>query len=71
MDNYDIRLTLGGEIYDYVYNSKTRTVCTQLFPDVPVFRVFMGCGHSIGHDTLLELIEKQRRELELLAQSFS
>jgi len=71
MDEVNVSLNLGDQVYDYTYNRKTRTVYTQLFPGVPVFRVFLGCGHSIGHDTLVEVIEERQKVLEELAQSFS
>ena len=70
MDKRYISLNLGGDVYDYVYYPKTRQVCTQIFPDVPVVRVNINCGHSIDHDTLCKVIENQIKSLDLLSNSF-
>ena len=70
MDKNFISLNLAGEKYDYIYYPKTRTVCTQMFPDIPVVRVFVGCGHSITHDTLRNIIEEKQKTFEMLADLF-
>jgi len=70
MDKRYIRLNLGNDHYDYFYYPKTKTVCTTFFPDIPVYRVFLGCGHFIGHDTLVEIIEEKQKVLEELANLF-
>lgn len=71
MDKNFISLNLAGQRYDYIYYPKARTVCTPEFPDVPVVRVFLGCGHSITHDTLRDIIEERQKTLEDLAELFS
>lgn len=70
MDKKYISLDLAGERYDYIYNTKTREVCTQDFPDIPVVRVFLGCSHSITHDTLRQIIEDKLKLYDMLADSF-
>lgn len=70
MSKYSVSLSLAGERYDYLYCPKTKTVCTSDFPDVPVVRVRLGCGHSIDHDTLLKIIEEKQKTLQLLADLF-
>ena len=70
MDKRYISLFLAGEKYDYIYYKKDRTVCTQDFPDVPVVRVSLGCGHSIDHDTIRNIIEDRFRSVDTLADLF-
>lgn len=70
MDKKYISISLAGDIYDYVYYPKTREVCTQDFPDVPVVRVNLICGHSINHDELREIVENKLKAYEMLAESF-
>jgi len=66
-----ISLNLAGERYDYLYYPKTRTVCTPEFSDIPIVRVHIGCGHTIGHDTVRDLIEEKQKKFEELADLFS
>jgi hypothetical protein len=70
MDKRYISLAFAGEVYDYIYYPKTREVCTQIFPNVPVVRVNLGCGHSIDHDTLCKIVENQIKSLDVLSNSF-
>ena len=70
MGNKFISLNLAGERYDYIYNPKAREVYTQLFPNVPVVRVNLGCGHSINHSTLLSIVEDKLKEWDMLESSF-
>ncbi|NBP02856.1 MAG: hypothetical protein EBU90_22615 [Proteobacteria bacterium] len=65
-----ISLILAGDQYDYVYHPETRTVCTQMFPDVPVCRVSLNCLHSLSHDTLRDIVENKLKSYEMLADSF-
>jgi len=65
-----ISINLAGDRYDYIYYPKTREVCTQLFPDVPVVRIYVGCGHSISHDTLREIVEDKLKSYEMLSELF-
>lgn len=70
MDKKYISINLAGDIYDYVYYPSTREVCTQDFPDVPVVRVILGCGHIINHDVLRQIVENKLSAYEMLADSF-
>ena len=70
MDKKYITLNLAGEKYDYVYYPKSREVCTQEFPDVPVVRVFLGCGHSLTHKVLVNIVEDKLKEYQMLEDCF-
>jgi hypothetical protein len=62
MDKKYISLNLLGDRYDYIYNTQTREVCTQNFPDVPIFRVTLSHGHTLNHDEVRQIIERKLKE---------
>lgn len=70
MDKKYISLILGPDRYDYVYYPKTREVCTQMFPDVPVHKVYLGCGHSVDQNMLRDIVESKLKSYKMLADSF-
>jgi len=70
MDKIFVTLNLAGQKYDYIYDREAKKIFTVHFPDVPVVRVHLGCGHSVDHNTLLKIIEDRQKSLEMLAELF-
>lgn len=54
-----ISLNLAGVNYRYIYNPLKGEVYTEEFPDIPVERVYIACGHYITHDQLRGIIEEK------------
>ena len=50
-------LVLAGEEYAYAYNPLTDEVCTAEFPDVPIHKLYMACGHVLHHDDIRMLVK--------------
>lgn len=65
-----VSLFMAGEQYDYVYYPDSDTVCTQMFPDVPIQKVFLNCFHHLNHDQVRDLIKDKLKSYELLENAF-
>lgn len=54
-----VRLNLAGQYFTYIYSPLTGEVCTPEFPDIPIEKVFVTCGHYLTHDTIRKIIEEK------------
>ena len=50
-------LDMGGDRFDYCYDSTSGAVSTQLFPGIPIHRVTLGCGLRASHDDIRTIVE--------------
>jgi len=71
MNRRYISLSLAGDLYDYVYDMEKKEVYTEDFPDIPIEKVRLVCGHTLTHDEIRTLIENRIKAYELLNSSFS